>query len=422
MFETANKRPIMRQPTTGQALAEQLQAEQLQAEQVQAEQVQADRSPVSVPKPAPIPNDQSSAESRLDPLTGGWTIFAPQRTERPDDFVERKPSIKSDVQCPFCKGNEATTPPAVWTRKIPETVRLLDSHLECINEDWSVRVVPNKFPAVGQPADAAGQTNSASDRSSTSRESQFFRREPIAGGHEVIIESNRHVHSLTQLDMAEIELVFQAYQDRLRHYRELDGIRYTSIFKNVGRSAGASLTHSHSQLVATDRLPRGVENAFERMRRHRAETGCCLRCDIIRAERKAKERIVACDELTVAFCPFASHLPMMVRVTSVGHQSCFEDLRPHEIESVARIVYRVVSWLEKMRPGTAYNYCLNTRPPGVDDPTDSFHWSMDIFPRMTMVAGFEWSSGCMINPVLPETAAAMFRKCAVAEDPRRVVK
>lgn len=397
MFETANKQMVTGPPTLDES-----------------------------PRPQILPTtdevNHKSSETRLDPMTGSWTIFAPLRTERPDDFVDQQPAIKTDVECPFCKGNEATTPPAVWTAKIPETVRLLDSHLECINDDWSVRVVPNKFPAVDQSESGPTDASDGRERSSNRRESQFFRREPINGGHEVIIESNRHVHSLTQLDMAEIELVFKAYQDRLKHYRDVDGIRYTSIFKNVGRSAGASLTHSHSQLVATDRLPRGIENLCERMRRHRAETGCCLRCDLIRAERKAKERVIACDETMIAFCPFASHLPMLVRVTSVGHQSCFEDLRGHELESVARMVYRVISWLEKIRPGTAYNYCLNTRPPGFNDPTDSFHWSMDIFPRMTMVAGFEWSSGCMINPMLPESAAAMFRRCAAAEDPRRFSK
>lgn len=397
MFETANKQMVPGPPAL-------------------------DVSPQTQPLPTTDGVNHKSSETRLDPMTGSWTIFAPQRNDRPDDFVDQKPSIKTDVQCPFCKGNEATTPPAVWTAKIPETVRLLDSHLECINDDWSVRVVPNKFPAVDQGENAPSGASDGRDRSSSRRESPFFRSEPISGGHEVIIESNRHVHSLTQLDMAEIELVFNAYQDRLKHYRDVDGIRYTSIFKNVGRSAGASLTHSHSQLVATNRLPRGIENLCERMRRHRAETGCCLRCDLIRAERKAKERVIACDETTIAFCPFASHLPMLVRVTSVEHQPCFEDLRGYELESVARMVYRVISWLEKIRPGTAYNYCLNTRPPGFNDSADSFHWSMDIFPRMTMVAGFEWSSGSMINPILPESAAAMFRRCAAAEDPRRVLK
>ncbi|TWU55550.1 galactose-1-phosphate uridylyltransferase [Rubripirellula reticaptiva] len=376
----------------------------------------------STAQPSPTATDLSnqhpSSESRLDPYSGNWTIFAPQRTERPDEFVDQAPTIKTDVACPFCRGNEAITPPAVWARHIPETARLFRNVTCCEEEEepWSVRVVPNKYPAVG---DLQSDSKTAFDSGAGRRDSGLFQSGCVSGGHEVIIESPRHFHSLTQLDIAEIDLVFQAYRDRIKHYRSIEGIQYINVFKNVGYDAGASLTHSHSQLVALNQIPRPVERIVERMSHHRASTGCCLRCDVIRAERKAKERMIACDETVIAYCPFASQLPMMVRVTTLEHQSHFENLDDRALESVSRMVFRVISWLEKIRPGTAYNYCLNTCPPGVNDPSDSFHWSIDIFPRMSHVAGFEWSSGCMINPVLPEAAAAMFRKCAAANSPRR---
>ena len=111
---------------------------------------------------------------------------------------------------------------------------------------------------------------------------------------------------------------------------------------------------------------------------------------------------------------------MLVRVTTLDHEGCFENLDDGQLESVSRLVGRVVSWLEKLRPGTAYNYCLQTRPPAMDDTHDSFHWWIDIFPRMTQVAGFEWSSQCMINPILPEDSASKLCACARAEDPRNL--
>ncbi len=383
----------------------------------------AHKQVVESPTPSQSPASQTAqlnvAESRLDPLSGDWTIFATERSKRPDDFIDQVPGVKTDVECPFCQGNESTTPPAVWVGQIPETARILGSISDCDEspiDDWSVRVVPNKYPALNDICEAEMDSFRVSP---SHRDSNLFRSQPICGGHEVIIESRRHVKSLTQLDMAEIDLVFQAYRDRLKHYRSMPGIAYTNVFKNVGRTAGASLTHAHSQLIATDRMPRIVESRVDRMRRHRAETGCCLSCDLLRAERKAKQRVVACDDTLIAYCPFASHLPMLVRLTTLEHQACFEDLGDRVLESVSRMVYRVITWLERLRPGTAYNYYINTRPPGIKDPTDSFHWSLDIFPRMTQVAGFEWSSGCMINPVFPETAAAMYRKCVSAENPRR---
>jgi UDPglucose--hexose-1-phosphate uridylyltransferase len=258
-------------------------------------------------------------------------------------------------------------------------------------------------------------------RKSHERGSGLFQRGPIRGAHEVVIESRQHVQSLSDLDVAEISLVFQAFRDRLQYWRKMPGVSYLCTFKNVGGKAGASLRHTHSQLIATDKMPPAVSASIERMNRHRADSGCCLQCDLIRAEVKAKQRVVWRDDSLVAFCPFASHLPMLIRLTTLEHQACYEDLDEKSIESVSRTVSRIVSWLEKLRPGTAYNFCLHTRPPGINGSPDSYHWSIEIFPRMTQIAGFEWSSHCLINPVLPEVAASKYRACARAEDPRVIL-
>ncbi|MEE2935958.1 MAG: DUF4921 family protein [Planctomycetota bacterium] len=352
-----------------------------------------------------------TAESRLDPLTGNWTIFSPQRTGRPDEFVDSDVRADSKLECPFCPGNEQATPDAVWSGRIsPQDsgFEISQPGQEFANSNWSVRVVPNKFPAVNEIETASPKRVDAN----------LFQRSGIGGGHEVIIESRQHVESLTELDLAELSLVFFAYRDRLQFWRSISGISYLSVFKNVGGRAGASLSHSHSQLIATNRLPAQVKDSIDLMRRHRAATGCCLMCDLVRGELKSKQRVIWADNALVAFCPFASHLPMQVRVTTQDHEDCFENLDNCRLESISRLVGRVVSWLEKLRPGTAYNYCLHTRPPTMDETHESFHWWIDIFPRMTQVAGFEWSSQCMINPILPEDSASKLGACARAEDPR----
>ncbi len=348
-----------------------------------------------------------AAESRLDLLTGQWSVFAPNRDARPEEYVPSGETINRALQCPFCCGHEGSTPAPVWIGRIDDGVCQTDV-TDGSQADWSVRVVPNLYPAVdATPKPIESQAGSP-----------LFQRASAYGGHEVIIESPQHVASMSRLDLAEVQLTFLAYRDRLRHWRKCPGISYLTIFKNVGEKAGASLRHSHSQLIATDRLPMSVETSVKRMSRHRAETGCCLQCDLVRAELKAEHRVVWQDGKLIAFCPFASRLPMLMRITTQQHQSCFEQLDEATIESVSRIVYRAIAWLEKLRPRTAYNLCLSTQPPAADDSSDAFHWSIDLFPRMTQIAGFEWSSGCMINPVLPETAAADYRRMAKAEDPR----
>jgi len=367
---------------------------------------QSQRSESTVTPATEIARDCHS-ESRVDPITGDWTIYAPHRSARPEEFVTAESQINRNLVCPFCSENEDATLPAVWVGKICEGVCHTDS-AGGTDTDWSVRVVPNLYPAVSEVPSAVDQTNS----------SPLFTSGRIFGGHDVFVESRQHVPSLSHLDLNEVHLTFLAYRDRIRFWRAATGIAYISLFKNVGERAGASLRHSHSQLIATDRVPAAVESAVKRMNQHRAETGCCLHCDLIRGEQAAKQRIVWQDESLIAFCPFASRLPMLLRITTRQHQARFEDLNDGTIESVSRLVHRAVSWLESIRPGTAYNIALSTTPPANNEQADSFHWSIDLFPRMTHLAGFEWSSGCHINPVLPETSAAAYRKIVKSEDPR----
>ena len=358
-----------------------------------------------------------TSESRYDTLRNEWTLFAPQRNGRPQDFDVVTADESSSQGCPFCAGHENQTPEAVWVGRLSahqgKKRYEIDGEPGRPTDDWDVRVVGNKFPAV---QNCSGETT----KTSSSHSKSLFSRVEAVGGHEVIIESNRHTRSTVDVSPLQTELVFAAYRDRLRHYRDQPEVRYASVFKNVGHDAGASLAHSHSQLIATSFMPHAVERSFGLMNRHRAKTGCCMLCDMIREERKAKVRVIARDNHAIAYCPFASHLPLMVRVTTLQHQASFEDLDDASLSAVSRMVYRVISWLERIRPRTAYNYCLNTKPMDNSDSSDSFHWSIDIFPRLTKVAGFELSSNCMINPMLPEEAAKLFRHHAATDNLQRL--
>ncbi len=366
-------------------------------------------------------------ESRYDPITGNWTIFAPHREQRPDEFQSRPqqdPPIK--VDCPFCAGAEANTPPALWVGKIADAQRgpaasgesaplIYRGHSvsELPVDDWTVRVVPNRFPAI------APVGLRVSDQAS--RESKLFPRRVVTGGHEVIIEAPRHVRSITELDLAEVSLLFTAYRDRIAHWHNTEGVAFISVFKNVGGDAGASLKHSHSQLVASDIIPPHVRMIADRLANYRAKTGCCLQCDLIRGEIKEASRVISKSDSLVAYCPFASAMPMTVRVTSIEHLDRFDLLDDQKITAVSRMVSRVISWLEKLQPDTPYNMLVHTRPAGIKTGSDAFHWSIDIFPRLTRIAGFEFSTETKINPVMPEAAAKSYRDCAAAEDPRLVL-
>ena len=311
------------------------------------------------------------SEFRQDPLSRRWVIIGGERGGRPNEFVEAATRAK-DISCPFCAGHEVETPAAIATYgangKAP----------------WLVRVVPNKFPAV------------------TTEQTSGF------GRHEVIIESPRHVASLSELTDVEAESVFSAYRDRLCRLKAEGRFRYVQIFKNVGPAAGASLEHVHSQLVALASVPEVVEQELFASGEFYAENGRSLLKDMLDKEVEAGERVVAETEHFVAFCPYASRFGYEVWLAPRRHQARFEDVEPGELGELSRIMHDVIGRIERAVGQSAYNYFLHTQP--FDMPAaDHYHWHIEIVPRLTKVAGFEWGTGCFINPYAPEAAAAHLR-------------
>jgi len=374
-------------------------------------------------------SEASRTHSRLDPISGRWTIFAVSRVDRPSGFLNIPLGENASFACPFCSGNERETPPAVLEISSHECESLaIESATLCAREqrphtvqsgsDWAIRVIPNKYPAVEAAVQMCGDSAVIHETQASDRGGSLFHRRPISGGHEVFVESPDHRQSLETLDLSHATMVFHAYQLRMRHWREVSSIRYVSLFKNLGPAAGASLHHSHSQLIATSEMPIAAKAIAARMKHHWAKTGCCLQCDTIRAEIKAKQRVVATTRSMVAYCPFGSHLPRLLRITTRRHLECFEDLTMEELGELVRLVRRSIHWLQAIYPDVAYNYLVQTRPPGISTG-EMAHWALEIFPRVTQVAGFEWSSDCMINPILPEDAAATFRELAMNENPLR---
>lgn len=380
------------------------------------------------PQPASPAGRSPAAQpthQRHDVLTGRWTLFADARDRRPNDFKAPAAASGDGSQetgdCPFCRGNEQCTPdPVMSVSQVPDAE---ESASACGDADrWVLRVVPNKFPAVDPLVDAGESQRRSNDADQgtpdTAATSPLFRSRPLRGGHEVFVESPHHFASLAELDVAQVVALLQLYGARLRHWSRQPGIRFISLFKNVGPKAGASLRHPHSQLIAMTELPQMVRAMVDRMRLHHARSGCCLHCDILRAELKSKQRVVAVSDHLVAYCPYASHLPMMMRITTGEHIERFEDLGIAALTDLARLLRRAIGWLQKLYPDVDYNFLLHTRPPGMADD-DGFHWSLELFPRLNHVAGFEWSCDMMINPMPPELAAVRLRQVALDENPLR---
>jgi UDPglucose--hexose-1-phosphate uridylyltransferase len=329
------------------------------------------------------------SEYRQDPLSRRWVIIGcDERASRPNEFVEAT-SRDGNVSCPFCPGHEADTPPTVA------------SYSANGKGSWLVRVVPNRYPALLADVAPCPNCQPLSPKATPGAVPGF-------GRHEVIIESPRHIASLSELNDGEAELVFTAYRDRIRDLKADGRYRYVQIFKNAGAAAGASLEHIHSQLLALPAVPEVVEQGLVSCSEHFQRNQRPLLLDLIDQEEQAASRIVAKTQHYIAFCPFASRFPYEVWIVPCRHQPRFESLQAGELGELSRLAREVIGCIERAVGQVAYNYFIHTLP--FDSPAhDHYHWHIEIIPRLTKVAGFEWSTGCFINPYPPESAAAHLR-------------
>jgi len=338
------------------------------------------------------------SEYRQDPLSRRWVIVGcDDRAGRPNEFVEAT-TRQSGLPCPFCPGNEAHTPAAVATYAANGK-----------QGGWLVRVVPNKYPAVtlDQPTCPSCQPL-ASVPTSGHAQPAAGNAAPGFGCHEVIIESPRHVASLSELTDVEAELVFRAYRDRIRDLKAEGRYKYVQIFKNVGPAAGASLEHVHSQLVALPGVPEVLQQELAASADYFQQHQRPLLVDLIEQEQAAMTRVVAQTANFVAFCPYASRFPYEVWIAPRRHQPRFEAVETGMLGELSRLAREIAGCIERAVGAAAYNAFLHTLP--FDMPAyDHYHWHIEILPRLTKVAGFEWSTGCFINPYSPESAADHLR-------------
>ena len=326
---------------------------------------------------------------RQDPTTKEWVIFATERAKRPHDFVKHSPPPQAEgskATCPFCPGNEALTPPEIFALRKDET------------SPWSVRVVSNKFAAL-----VPGGTTDHRQVGSLYREMEGV------GAHEVIIETPAHDQTLALMPESQVVDVLRAYQQRYRSLREKSGAKLILIFRNHGESAGTSLVHPHSQLIATPVVPKDIRRKYEVATTYYDDTGKCLYCDLLKDEIALGDRIIIDTERFVVFHPFASKFPFETWIGPKRHQPSFGQVSEQDLPELAHVLKRTLLSLRKTLSDPDYNYIIHSAP--VEDELKSYYlWHIQIIPRLTKVAGFELGSGMSINTVLPEETAKFMRE------------
>lgn len=244
-----------------------------------------------------------------------------------------------------------------------------------------MRVVPNKFPAFG-PWSRDGD-----------RPQGLFARRAAVGRQEVVVHSPRHVHSLADLTGRELGLVAAAWQARAAAAREA-GFTYVHALVNEGAGAGASLAHSHSQLVWLEEEPPLVAQERELQ----AEAVGCLVCEMLTQEREHRLRIVDERDGIVLLCPYAGRQPYELLVAPL---ECEVD--PFTSDNLAAALALAAEGIRRLRIAEGpvpFNLWLHA----------AGHWHLEILPRFGVLAGVELGAGYFVNTMAPESAAGVLRE------------
>ena len=328
-------------------------------------------------------------ELRKDPVVGRWVIISTERGRRPSDFTVEPVRAKS-TNCVFCPGSEAKTPPEILGIRSPDSLA---------NEPgWSLRVVPNKFPALRIEGELEPEGEGLYDKMNG------------VGAHEVVIETPSHDASLATISTDAVADVLLAYRERMVDLKKDPRFEYILVFKNHGAAAGASLEHPHSQLIATPIIPIMVSEELNGAGQYYEMKERCVWCDIVRQERRSrKKRVIAEAHGFVALAPFAPRFPFETWILPTRHRSAFEETGVEELRGLAELLGDFLRRMDRVLNGPPFNFMLHTAPLR-EGALDHFHWHLEIIPKLTNVAGYEWGSGFFINPVPPEDAAAALRE------------
>jgi len=329
-------------------------------------------------------------ELRKDPIIDNWVIISTERGRRPLDYKIKTEEKKKD-NCVFCERNEGETPPEIFAFRKKGTRKN--------SPGWKVRVVTNKYPALKME-----------EREAALEKAGMFWKMDGLGVHEVIIETPHHHKDFHNLSIDNIVLILKTYRQRYLDLSKDKRIKYILIFKNYGIDGGASLEHPHSQLIGTPIIPQRVKEELNGGKEYFNHNGRCIFCDYIKQEIESKNRLIKETKKYVVISPFAARFPFETWILPKYHNAYYEKTNNNGILSLARIMKEILSKIKKKLNNPPYNFIIHTAPSKEfstrewPDLNKKYHWHIEIIPRLTKIAGFEWGTGFYINTTSPEEA------------------
>ncbi len=328
------------------------------------------------------------SEFRYCKLKRDWTLFSPKRAKRPSSFGKSILFNQKKENCPFEAGSEHLT--------ISEISRISDHH--DINS-WRCRVVPNLYNAL------------SIEREPTSKRDGFFETRDGFGAHEVIIETPHHHLQMYDFDIDNFIDYFTIIKERVEGLKRDTRLKYISIFKNHGKNAGATLSHSHSQLIAMPFIPKKESENIKFYKEYYQEHNRSIFDDVIYEEKQHKKGVLFENSSFIAFCPYASSFAFEVMIIAKKDNSCINQLDDKEIYALSEVITFVFHRLKKSLEDFSFNMIIKNAPFLEENILKkSYRFHINIIPRLYNIAGYELDSNIFINTILPETATKVLKE------------
>ncbi len=330
-------------------------------------------------------------ELRKDPLLGRWVAVLNQ-PKAPSEYAI-SPAVEDEGSCILCAGREKET--------CGEILSLPSGHG---SNTWATRVIPNFYPIFQVEGELSRRGDGMYDKMNG------------IGANEIIIESPEHSVRPEDKGLDQMIKVIRTYRERMVDLEKDPRLRYTLIYKNSGKEAGAIYSHPLSHLTSTPVIPKRVKEELDGAKEYFAYKERCIFCDIIREEIRIGSRIILETRHFISFCPYASKFPFESWIVPKRHSCSFQNIGMEEIEDMAFILSSILKKLRAIFPRLAFNYFIHSAPNRIPRKDhwhtlgEDFHWHLEIMPRLLQTSGFEWGSGFYILPTSPEYASKCLRE------------
>jgi UDPglucose--hexose-1-phosphate uridylyltransferase len=336
-------------------------------------------------------------ELRKDPIIGRWVIISTERAKRPNDFRHEEICDKEE-NCPFCEGNECQTP--------SEILAIRDENSKPNEPGWEARIIPSQSGFLNPKGDLDRHGKGIYDLMNG------------VGNHEILVVCPEHTGDIHSIDDARIARMIELLMRRIMQLRDDKRLKYVLVFANHGRAAGGSnLRHLHLQLIATPVTPKRVKEELAGTRRYFDYKDRCVFCDMIKQEAREDKRVICKIDGFIAITPFCSRFPFETWIMPTEHSCDIDQMSMSHMKNLGKMYKYVFTRMNKLLGNFPFNAILHTAPfrrrqkKGYWETLEhDFHWHLEIMPRLTQVAGFEWGSGFYINPMPPEDACKALKE------------